>query len=284
MEKPASCFLSVLLLLAVPSSVSAEDAFFGKGVPLRLRPSFSEEITSIQWKHNNNLVAEWVKDIVDLQYYGDFENRTTLNPTTGELEITHMSPVDNGDYSVEINNKVQPTRYNAKLIGRVSKPAVLVGPLTCTHKSQQCTLTCNGDITEVEHVTYSWKHGKEEWKDGERVRDITNDEKTRSVETFSCRMKNPISEEESVSEKNPFFMIVPPWNPVSTVIGVVVGVVLIALVCVGGWKRKAIRKRIEAWRNPDSCNDGNVNPSEMTPCNKGDAEENNGKPAADPGP
>ncbi|XP_042288465.1 T-cell surface antigen CD2-like [Thunnus maccoyii] len=282
MEKPTSCFLSVLLLLAVPSSVSAEDAFFGEGGELRLRPSFSKEITSIQWKHNNDLVAEWVKDIVVLQDYGDFKNRTTLNIITGDLEIRNMSRDDNGVYSVEINNNVQPERYNAKLIGRVPKPAVLVGPLTCTDKSQQCTLTCDGYITGAEPVTFSWKNGKEEWKDGKKVRDITNDETTQRVEMFSCRMKNPISEEKSKPKDNPFYRIDPVWNPVPAVVGGVVGgLVLIALVVLGVRKREVIGKRIEAWRNPDSCNNGNVNPSELTPCNKEDAEENNGKPAAE---
>ncbi|XP_042288475.1 SLAM family member 9-like [Thunnus maccoyii] len=209
MEKLTGCFLSVLLL-AVPSSVLAEDTFFGEGGELLLRPSFSEDITSILWKHNINLVAEWVKDIVDLQYYGDFKGRTTLNSTTGSLEITHMSPADSGVYSVEINDKVQPERYTAKVIERVPKPDVLVGPLICNPELEQCTLTCEGNITGAEPVTYSWKNGGEEWKDGKKVRDITNDETTSSVETFSCRMKNPISEEESKPKRNPFFKTEPP--------------------------------------------------------------------------
>ncbi|XP_042288469.1 uncharacterized protein LOC121911232 [Thunnus maccoyii] len=204
MEKLTGCFLSVLLL-AVLNSVLAEDTFFGEGGELLLRPPFSGDITSIQWKHNNNLVAEWVKDIVDLQDYGDFKSRTTLNSTTGILEIKNMSRADSGLYSVEINNKVQDERYNAKLIKAVPQPAVLVGPLTCTNASKQCTLTCDGNTEEAELVTYSWKMGGGEWKDGETNRSITNDETIQSVETFSCRMKNLISEKESDPTPNPFF-------------------------------------------------------------------------------
>eukprot|EP00064_Thunnus_orientalis_P020033 superscaffoldBa00005302_g20164 len=211
MEKLTGCFLSVLLL-AVLSSVLAEERFFREGgsVTLLLRPPVSEDITSILWKHNINLVAEWVKGEVDLLYYGMFKGRTTLNTTTGSLEITHMSRADSGVYSVEINYKVQPERYNVTLIKAVPQPAVLVEPPTCNPELEQCTLTCDGNTEEAEPVTYSWKMGGEEWKDGEKDRSITNDETTQRVKTFSCRMKNSISEEESDPEPNPFFKIEPP--------------------------------------------------------------------------
>ncbi|CAK6978312.1 uncharacterized protein LOC128373121 [Scomber scombrus] len=117
MEKLTRCFMSVLLLSVVLSSGLAEDKFFGEGGTLELRPNFSgEKINTVIWKHNSNLVAEWVEQINDLTYYGVFEGRTTLDITTARLEITNMSPADSGLYSVEINNKILPERYNAKLI------------------------------------------------------------------------------------------------------------------------------------------------------------------------
>ncbi|XP_044228183.1 T-cell surface antigen CD2-like [Thunnus albacares] len=284
MEKPTSCFLSVLLLLAVPSSVSAEDKFFGEGGELLLRPPVSEDITSIQWKHNNNLVAEWVKGIVGLQYYGGFNNRTTLNIITGDLEIRNMSLADSGEYSVEINNKVQPKRYTAKLIGRVPKPAVLVKPLTCTATSENCILTCHGNTEEAEPVTYSWKMGGEEWEDGKKDRKITNDETTKRVKTFSCRMNNTISEEESKPKDNPFYKDKPTPSPV---IPVVVVLVLIALFgvcgCVGFRKRKDIEKRINELRKSGTSSNGNENNPESNPLQNQGAEENE-KPGAGPGP
>ena len=116
-----------------------------------------------------------------------------------------MSAPDSGVYSVEINNKPQAERYNAKLIKAVSQPVVLVRPPACAAASKQCTLTCYGNTGEAELVTYSWKMGGGEWKDGEKDRSITNDETIQRVKTFSCRMKNPISEEESEPKPNPFF-------------------------------------------------------------------------------
>ena len=49
------------------------EEFFGEGGKLELRPNFSGKIYSITWKHNNNLVAEWVEKINDLQYYDTFD-------------------------------------------------------------------------------------------------------------------------------------------------------------------------------------------------------------------
>lgn len=281
MEKPTSCFLSVLLLLAVPSSVSAKDMIIEKGGELQLRPPASGDITSIQWKHNNNLVAEWVKDIVVLQYYGGFNNRTTLNPTTGDLEIKNMSRADSGEYSVEINNKVQTKRYTAKVIARLSETAVSVRPLKCSADFKNCTLLCHGKgkIEEAEPVTYSWKMEGGEWMVGEKDRNITNDKTTQSVKTFSCRMKNLINEDESKPKDNPFYIDTPTPSPV---IPVVVVLVLLALFCVCGCvgfrKRKDIRKRINELRKSGTSSNGNENP-ESNPLQNQGAEGNNGIPA-----
>ncbi|XP_067466904.1 CD48 antigen-like [Thunnus thynnus] len=206
MKKLTGCFLSAVLLLAVLNSVLAENLFFEEGgnVTLLLRPPFSGEIISIAWMHNNDNMAKWMKEDVPLEYHGTFEGRTTLDTTTGSLKIINMSRADSGEYSVNINDKFQDERYNATLIKAVPQPAVLVKPLTCTNASKQCTLTCDGKTKEAEPVTYSWKMGGGEWKDGEKDRSITNDEKTR-VKMFSCRMKNPISVKESHPKPNPFF-------------------------------------------------------------------------------
>ncbi|XP_053189526.1 SLAM family member 9-like [Scomber japonicus] len=216
MEKLTRCFMSVLLLSAVLSSGLTEEKFFGEGGTLELRPDFSSEINTVTWKLNNKLVAEWLKTINAVTYYHVFEGRTTLNKVTGTLNITNKSPADSGVYSVEINNMVLPERYNVKAIKEVPQPAVELNLLSCSDASDNCTLLCEGKsdeavaLAEAEPVTYSWRMGDREWMDAEKIRTITNDEETQRVETFSCRMKNPISEKQSDPIPNPFYREDPP--------------------------------------------------------------------------
>ncbi|XP_062286006.1 uncharacterized protein LOC133991567 [Scomber scombrus] len=246
MEKLTRCFMSVLLLSAVLSSGLTEEKFFGEGGTLELGPYFSGKIDTVIWKLNNNLVAEWVKSISDLTYYDVFVNRTNLDKITGTLEIRNMSSADSGEYRVEINNKVLPESYNVKVIKEVTQPVVFLQPLV----SKQCNLLCEGNTEGAEPVTYSWKMGEGEWMDGEKIRIITNDKETQSIETFSCRMKNPISEKQTDPIPNPFYR----ENPADSelwikLLGPVMGsLVILSLLCVVVFlmwrKRESVRKLI----------------------------------------
>ncbi|XP_040905527.1 uncharacterized protein LOC121189460 isoform X3 [Toxotes jaculatrix] len=196
------CFL--LLLLAVLNSASArhEERYQAAGGTLIMVPPYSGSITSILWKYNGNLVAEWLSS--NLEYYGTFKDRTTLNTTTAHLKITDMREADSGLYTVEINFMAQDQEYDVKVIKKVFKPDVRARPLTCASDSKSCDLVCDGDTTGAEPVTYSWKKGDGGWITGEQNMTIKNDEETRRVETFSCQMKNPVSEKDSDPYKNPF--------------------------------------------------------------------------------
>nr|BAM29043.1 CD48 antigen [Oplegnathus fasciatus] len=197
--------LRAVLLLAVLNSAVAEKIYFmvGGNVTLELQPPVSEPITTILWKHGLNLLAEWVDGEVDLTYYGMFNGRTTLNTTTGRLDIKTMSGADAGLFTVEINSKVQAQSFEAEAIKEVPRPEILVRPLICSSASDRCTLTCEGDTEEAEPVTYSWKEGDGEWKQSGKDLDIIKNG-TAHVKTFSCRMTNPVSEEESGPEVSPF--------------------------------------------------------------------------------
>ncbi|KAF3707902.1 hypothetical protein EXN66_Car001075 [Channa argus] len=92
------------------------------------------------------------------------------------------------------------------MIQKVPKPEISVQPLMCSSGSDSCTLTCEGNVTKAEPVTYSWKMEEEDWKESGKSIIISNTEKTQSVKTFSCQMKNPVSEEESETRSNPFFL------------------------------------------------------------------------------
>ncbi|XP_010771969.1 uncharacterized protein [Notothenia coriiceps] len=173
-----------LLLVELSSSFTQETQIYfkeGNSLTLYLRPFPSKSITSILWMCN--------VDCCESMYY--YIATATLDIHTGRLMIKNMTKADEGVYSVEINNKVQGETYKAVMIKHVPKPEVRVSPLTARGP---CKLTCEGDTTGAGPVTYSWKTGDGEWK--ELQKDII-EEVHGHVKTFTCRMKNPLSEEES---------------------------------------------------------------------------------------
>ncbi|KAK5854326.1 hypothetical protein PBY51_015405 [Eleginops maclovinus] len=188
-----------LLFLASLRSASTEDMLFEEGgsVTLNLRPAPSKPITVIEWKFNGITLAEWAKDVVELTYK---RANTSLDITTGRLVVQKMTKTDQGEYSVEVNNRVQAEKYQVVFIKRVPKPSVLTQPLSCSTEDEQCSLTCDGDTTEAEPVTYSWKTGAGEWKASGRSMTITKAEHGQ-VETFTCKMKNPLEQKISLNQR-----------------------------------------------------------------------------------
>ncbi|XP_036980839.1 SLAM family member 7-like [Acanthopagrus latus] len=216
MEKQITVWFGAGLLLAGLNFSQAQviPTYFEVGGKLDLRPTVTETITNILWKFNGNVLAEWVKDQVELFYYEKYKDRTTLNTTTGKLVIGKMGKDDAGVYTVEINNKVHGQSYNAKWITRVTKPTVVFRPLTCGNESESCSVTCDGkepeSLTDAEPIDYSWKIGEKDWKMMKKDITITSAEtETESIREISCRMKNPVSQEDSEPKVNPLFKLKP---------------------------------------------------------------------------
>ncbi|XP_076748086.1 uncharacterized protein LOC143421853 [Maylandia zebra] len=201
METSAGFWLLAVLLLAATSfSQDQTVKYFKVGDTLQLSPQpVSEQIYSVVWKYGKNLLAEWVKDQIPLTYYSKFIGRTTLNTSTGVLEIRDMTAADTGVYSVEINNQVQSQVYKTVAVEAVPQPEVSVMPLLCNSTSESCTLSCDGDVSAAGPVEYFWKIGDGEWKQSGTNMEIINNEETQRVPTFSCRMKNRVSERETAS-------------------------------------------------------------------------------------
>nr|XP_020462360.1 uncharacterized protein LOC109963828 [Monopterus albus] len=214
------------------------------GGSLELRPQPEQTaITSIVWRHNGDLVAEWVDKESPLTYWGSFKGRTTLNTTTGRLEIRNMGKNDTGLFTVEINNKVQSDRYPAKVVKEVSKPTVLVKPLACSPALESCVLSCDGDTTETGPVDYYWKFGDGGWKQREKDITINKTEEMQSAKTVSCRMKNLAGEKDSDPVENPFFK--EPNGSVGLGVGLfLLSVVVLAGGVVGYWKRESIKELV----------------------------------------
>ncbi|XP_067439569.1 uncharacterized protein [Thunnus thynnus] len=157
----------------------------------------SEEyvITSIVWKHGADLAMEW--DGGETFSYRQFKDRGSLDTSNGALTITGLTPDDSGNYTVEINNKVT-SKTELLVISPVSKPTV-----SDWCAMTYCVLTCNGDTTGAEPVTYWWTSGDTTWSSTKEQK-ITMVEKELWLSWFSCAFENPVSINSSEKVFNPF--------------------------------------------------------------------------------
>ncbi|XP_071186108.1 SLAM family member 7-like [Salvelinus alpinus] len=179
--------------------VSGEDLYHQVGGELVLTPNTStvpHSITSILWKHGRNKVAEWDKDFGGLDIYGAFKERTTLDQTTGELRISGLMKTDSGVYSVEFNSKQLDKTYKLSVIKAVPKPTITS---SCNANKTSCTLTCEGNTTDAEPVTYSWKVGEGAWKVLDKQMNVSKSDSGKSANgyKYTCKLNNTVSEEVS---------------------------------------------------------------------------------------
>ncbi|XP_029596620.1 uncharacterized protein LOC115179340 isoform X3 [Salmo trutta] len=171
------------------------DLYHKVGGELVLKPDKStvtDPITSILWKHGKYKVAEWDKDFGGLDIYAAFKDRTTLDQTTGELRISGLMKTDSGVYSVEFNSKLFDKTYTLSVINSVRKPTITS---SCNPDKTFCTLTCEGDTTDAEPVTYSWKVGEGAWEvlGKQLIFSKSNTGKSNSGYKYICKLKNAVS-------------------------------------------------------------------------------------------
>uniref|UniRef100_A0A4W5P101 Ig-like domain-containing protein n=1 Tax=Hucho hucho TaxID=62062 RepID=A0A4W5P101_9TELE len=177
--------------------VSGGDFYHKVGGELLLKPDKStvpDPITSILWKHGKDKVAEWDKDFGSLEIYGAFKGRTTLDQTTGELKISGLMTTDRGVYSVEFNSKLLDKTYKLSVIMAVPKPTITS---SCNPDKTSCTLTCEGDTTDAEPVTYSWKVGEGVWevKGKQLIVSKRDTGKSTNGYKYTCKLNNSVSVE-----------------------------------------------------------------------------------------
>ncbi|XP_047432886.1 CD48 antigen-like [Mugil cephalus] len=189
---------SDLLLIALGLVISC-DAFSVTiktvGDEVVLSPdSKVDDIISITWIHDRNIVTEWYK--VKTECYEQLKGRCKLDTTTGNLTIFNLTLEDSGIYIAEINDKVlDPTEL--KVFSPVPKPTV---SMSCDDEKTHCVLTCEGITAGVGPVTYTW------WSDNKIIHEtkeliITKEEKEPS---FTCEVNNSVSSKRSEEFINPF--------------------------------------------------------------------------------
>ncbi|XP_038836122.1 uncharacterized protein LOC120033740 isoform X3 [Salvelinus namaycush] len=196
---PKLTLIELCFWLYVAQNVVSGDLYHEVGGELVLTPDKStvpNSITSILWKHEKYKVAEWDKDFGGLDIYGAFKERTTLDQNTGELRISGLMTTDSGVYSVEFNSKLLDKTYKLSVIKAVPKPTITS---SCNPDKTSCTLTCEGDTTDAEPVTYSWKVGEGAWEvlDKQLIFSKSNTGKSNSGYNYICKLKNAVSGEVS---------------------------------------------------------------------------------------
>ncbi|KAM9306109.1 CD48 antigen-like isoform 1-T1 [Pholidichthys leucotaenia] len=226
------CFCLLLAAFNVASAQS-DNHYFKKGGTLELRPNPAPgSITNIEWKWETDIAASW-GDVPEPEYYNKFRGRTNLDIKTGVMKITDMTSEDAGTYSVVINNKVQGRTYKAVEIMDVPKPEISAQPLACSKALEECSLICQGDTRTSGPVSYMWRKDGGQWEAGGRELKIQKNE-TLNIETFFCKMKNPVSESESAAYRNPFSREdggSPGGGPSKA--GIITGVIVVILLLAG---------------------------------------------------
>lgn len=186
---------------------ATEEAYFGLGKSLELKPPGTYTISSVEWRHNDDIAAEWTGPGAAEEYYRNFKGRAVLDKGTGVLKLSNMTEAEAGEYSVEINGKRLDVQFLVKSVGEIQKVDLWVKP-----KDGQRELDCSTNLTNVGPVTYSWDtFGNGSWFESGRKLVLQNNETTQAVKTFSCKIRNPVGEKESEQVDNPFYKE-PPNN------------------------------------------------------------------------
>ncbi|XP_032409580.1 uncharacterized protein LOC116713513 [Xiphophorus hellerii] len=199
--------LSLLVLMALPAAAQ-NLIYFEIGKSLKLDPKYQQAITAITWKHKGNLAAEYFTKNAPVEYLGDLKGRLHLDPTTAILTISNMKKSDDGEFTVEVNNRALPVRFNVVGVRKLDDYPVqiTVRPQGCSSlTSRKCTLVCGGKFEGAEPVQYFWKKEKTgQWKEGGKTISISITKKTQSFPRYTCKVKNLFSEKESDPTANPF--------------------------------------------------------------------------------
>ncbi|XP_071015846.1 SLAM family member 7-like isoform X2 [Oncorhynchus clarkii lewisi] len=235
---PKLTFIGLYFWICLAQKVVSGDLYHEVGGKLVLTPdksSVTDPITSILWKHGKNKVAEWDKDFGGLDIYADFKERTTLDNTTGELKISGLMKTDSGVYSVEFNSKLLDKTYKLSVIKAVPKPKITS---SCNANQTSCTLTCEGDTTDAEPVTYRWKVAEGAWEVGVKQFNVFKSDTGQSNNGYKyiCKLNNTVS--GKVSEPVGEVFGPEPSNTSTIVVGVVILVLAAVVTGLLVWKKK----------------------------------------------
>ncbi|XP_077464962.1 lymphocyte function-associated antigen 3 isoform X2 [Stigmatopora argus] len=195
-KKMEVCLLVIPVFLAACCTGSKVYKKVGDDIVLKPNIDLNGPIKSILWKHGYHKAIEWDADGVEA--YRQFKHRAKVNNVSGEMTILGLIQSDSGTYSTEINLSSN-TPIHLAVILAVPEPTVLP---SCDTESTSCTLTCAGNTTGAEPVTYEWMFGPTVEKNS-TMKFIIQKE-TFNSEDIKCILRNPVSMKGSQAAKNPF--------------------------------------------------------------------------------
>lgn len=189
-------------LLGAVSAQSESPVYRKVGDPVVLKPgSVPDTITSILWKHGDNIAIQWDHSDPEIIYYRQFKVRSSLNISSGEMTIRELTHNDSGLYKPEINGGSDSSLFPATRLTVISPVPVPQVTESCNDQKTSCTFTCESTAgTDAEPVTYEWK------SDGKVIASSKELHVTKENNSsmFTCEMKNPVSESSSDPIPNPF--------------------------------------------------------------------------------
>ncbi|XP_032412881.1 uncharacterized protein LOC116716134 [Xiphophorus hellerii] len=193
--------LGWFLVVLAAASVSSDETIYAKeGGEVTLKPkqgSVTDATKSIIWKFGKDLVVELESD--GIIYYGRFQGRSNLNNRTGELTLRSLTYDLTDVFTIEINNNAID---HINLVVLAAVPVPTIAP-SCPEGAHTCTLTCEGNTARAERVEYIWMTDDTEVP-GSTNKTFTVKDDSSGVGEFSCKMKNPVSENRSKPFANPF--------------------------------------------------------------------------------
>ncbi|XP_040041833.2 uncharacterized protein LOC120824813 isoform X2 [Gasterosteus aculeatus] len=217
-ETPTRAAGLLCVLLAVVSASTEITIYRKLGDGVVLRPVNISVSSTIVWKQDGNLAAEW--EGAEITLYRDFKGRGRLNTSNGELTITGLTPKENGFYTLETKEMAGP-KIHLIVISPVPKPTV---SKQCDPDRTLCTLSCDGDVADAAPVTYRWSPG--DTAASKELRLAKED--SWEVQEFRCVLQNPVSQESSEPVPNPFSKA-PVRGPNFSTGGVVFAALLVAV-------------------------------------------------------
>uniref|UniRef100_A0A4W5L871 Ig-like domain-containing protein n=1 Tax=Hucho hucho TaxID=62062 RepID=A0A4W5L871_9TELE len=180
-------------------------------------------LLEILWKHGVNKAVEW--DTTGIQEFRDFQGKTSLNTTTGEITIRQLTKQLSGVYEAEcmIGGEIQTFQQRVEVIDPVPQPEV-----TCELNSTMATLCCSAEGPLMEY-RWSWSdHQGEMWSQEQTgLHYITTSPES---DSYTCEVRNPVSEKTQTYNSNDCLAT---GNPeIYLYIGIGVGVLLLVAVVV----------------------------------------------------
>nr|XP_046179936.1 cell wall protein IFF6-like isoform X2 [Oncorhynchus gorbuscha] len=205
-------------------------------------------LQEILWKHGVNKAVEWGTGRI--QEFQDFEGKTSLNTTTGEITIRQLTKQLSGVYEAEcvIGQKIQTFQQRVEVIDPVSQPEV-----TCELNGTMATIHCSAEGPLLEY-RWSWPDHQGEMWSQEQNGQHYNIKSPESV-SYTCEARNPVSEKTLTYSSNDCLATGNPEIYIYT--GICAGVLLVAVVvAVVVWLVKKRSKDLRSTGNASHLEEG----------------------------